>query len=198
MSRPTHGYCSNCNEDSAINAANECLWCGSPTEQRTKRPAQTEQMGSRYTEPQLRVLHQAHERGESVSQLARKTYERVGYGSAGAASYAIRREWKRMGLPVRDPIAATVLASTKHGLAPKHRPQIGYSAYKRRVHRDQPDRPPCAGVRENYPRKGEPCGKPAMHDSEFCWNHDPARRDEAVVYLAQGRRRHLEEMLSAA
>lgn len=189
--RPTHGYCPECREDSAIGFDGSCLWCGGPTQQRSRvkrggwqRP---DLRGAKYTEDQLRVLHLAHERGESINALAKQTYERVGYKSHGSAASAICREWKRMGLRARDRIEATVRASTKHGLSPKHGPRPGYAAYKRRVLRGEADQPDCIGVRSQPPRKGEPCGRPSMVGSDFCFNHDPDNRDEIEAILVDAR-----------
>lgn len=187
MTSETHRWCGNCREDSAINHSGACLWCGGPTEQRRKRGGwkRPDLRGSRYTKDQLRVLRLAYERGESINSLAKQTFEVVGYTSHASASRAISREWKRMGLEIRDQATATVQAHIKHGLARKHEPNIGYSAYKRRELRGEPDRPRCKGVRARYPRQGEQCRRPAMRGSEFCSSHDPNRRAEVKEFLAR-------------
>jgi hypothetical protein len=200
--RPTHGWCSGCKEESAIDNAGTCLWCGGPTEQRRKRGGwkRPDLAGSRYTEDQLRALHLVHIRGEqSINSLAKQTFERVGYKSHHTAAVAISRQWKRLGLKARDRIEATVKASTKHGLAPKHGPRPGYNTYKRRVLRGQEDQPPCGGVRTQPPRKGEPCDARAMHGSEFCFAHDPERREEVEQILVDARlKQYRDEMVPMA
>ena len=201
--RPTHGYCPSCREDSAIGFDETCLWCGGPTEQRDvkkrggwRRP---DIAGSRYTEPQLRALHLMHTKGASINNLAKQSYEKVGYRTHASAAVAISREWKRMGLPVRDRIEQVRKTCTTHGLAPKHGPRPGYGPYKRKVLRGQEDQPACAGVRTQHPRKGEPCDRPAMYGSEYCFVHDPALHDEVVEIAAKMRERQPEvEMVPLA
>jgi hypothetical protein len=191
--RPTHGWCPTCKEDSAIDAAGNCLWCGGPTQQRQQRNRggwkRPDLAGSRYTEPQLRALHLAHMRGESLNSLAKQTHQVVGYKTYGSAAAAISRDWKRMGLCARDRVEASVKASTKHGLAPKHGSRPGYGTYKRRVLRGEADRPRCKGIRTQPPRKGEPCESPAMQGSEYCFGHDPERRAEVEQILVDARLR---------
>lgn len=190
--RETHRYCPACKESSAVDGDLLCLWCGGPTEAEQpkrrrrggwKRPGRT----SLYSEAQLRALHVFHTReGLSINELAKRTFAATGYKTHGSAASAISKQWKSLGLPARDRIAATVAASTRHGMAPKHGPRPGYGTYKRRVLRSEADQPLCQGVRQNHPRKGEPCGRPATKGSRFCPQHDPE--------LAVRRRIHLERV----
>jgi hypothetical protein len=178
VTRPTHGWCPSCKEHSAIDPDRNCLWCGGSTEERAKRGGwkRPDKQGSRYTEAQLRALHIFHEReGLSVNELGRRTYRVAGYKTHTSAACAISRDWKRMGLPVRDRIEQVKKTCTVHGLAPKHGPRPGYGTYKRRVVRGDDDQPPCEGVRQHSPRKGDPCGRPSMKGSRFCPQHDPDR-----------------------
>lgn len=186
--RPTHGYCPECREDSAIDAGRRCLWCGGPTEQRERRGGwkRPDLRGSKYTEPQLRALHVFHMRdGLSVNELARRTHEAAGYRSPGSAHSAISRGWKRLGLKPRDRIEQVRKTCTKHGLAPKHGRRPGYGTYKRRVVRGEADQPMCEGIRQNPPRKGDPCQRPAMKGSRFCSQHDPERAGARIAHLDQ-------------
>lgn len=186
--RPTHAYCPACKQDSALDHEQRCLWCGGPTEQRRKRGGwkRPDLRGSKFTADQLRVLHVMHMRGASANSLAAQVYERVGYISKGSALTAMLREWKRMGLKSRDRIEATVKASTKHGLAPKHGPRPGYARYKRVILHGNEDRQ-CAGVRQQAPRKGEPCNKPPLAGSDFCFAHDPEWAEWRDLHLANAR-----------
>lgn len=143
--------------------------------------------GSRYTEPQLRALHLAHVRGQSLNALGKQTHRKVGYKSAGSAAMAMSREFKRMGLPITERVDQVRKTCTVHGLAPKHGPRPGYKRFKR-THGIEPGyRPTCAALRSTHPRKGDPCDRPAMHGSEFCYQHDPARQAEQREQLARMR-----------
>ena len=188
--RLTHGYCDACRQDSAIDARGRCLWCDGPTRQRAKRGGwkRPNLRGSRYSDAQLRALHVAHLRGQSLNALAEQTYEAVGYGSQGSAVSAISREWKRRGLRALDRIESTVRASTKHGRAPREgRDNAAY----RRWFKAQNDRyqPLCVGVKRQAPRKGEPCQRPAIEDSDYCQSHDPSRELARQAHLVRVRAR---------
>lgn len=197
--RPTHAYCPECKEESAITPAGSCLWCGGPTEQRErpkrggwKRP---DLRGSRYTEAQLRSLHVAHMRGASMNSLAKQTYEKVGYASPSSAQNAISREWRRLGLPARDRIEQTVLSSTKHGRKRRSNSNADERAYRRWLAKQRgwralqgPGQEQCEGIRTQPPREGERCERPSQEGSRFCLGHDPERRAEVLTHLVEGRR----------
>jgi hypothetical protein len=98
--------------------------------------------------------------------------------------------FKRYGLPVRGRIEATILASTTNGLSPRDRRE----RYRRR--RDaslrvsgeiRPLQPLCKGHRIQYPRKGEPCSRPALYGSEYCKAHDPQHRAEVLAIVERAR-----------
>ncbi len=184
--RPTHAYCPACKEESAIDNRGRCLWCDGPTREKKKRGGWKRpdlRARSKLTDPMLRLLYKLHiEEGRSINSLAKEVYARVGYGSHHAAASRISKGWKRLGLEARDRIEQVQLTCTIHGLAPKHGSRPGYGTYKRRLHR--PDRPLCAALKKQPPRKGEPCQRPAMEDSHFCASHDPARAAVRDQHLA--------------
>jgi len=205
--RPTHAFCPVCGEESAIDAERRCLWCRGETVERRRRGGWTrpDLRGSRYTEAQLRALHLAHMRGSSIRSLAKRTYRKAGYRSFRSAELAIGREWRRLGLAARDRIEQVVISSTKHGRAPRRRTSVEDSYYRRWLRERRgwrairgPGRPRCKGRRLSYPRKGEPCLRPAMEGSEYCAQHDPARREERLVHMAAMRERAGKEREAAA
>lgn len=208
--RPTHGYCPACAEESAIDGWSRCLWCGGATEQRPKRKKRggwrrPDLAGSKYTEPQLRALHVAHMRGASINSLAKQTYEKVGYTSHSSAQNAISREWRRLGLPARDRIEQTVISSTKHGRKRRSNSNADERAYRRWLAKQRgwraqqgPGQPQCAGVRSQPPRVGERCQRPAMEDSGYCLQHDPAERERVEQIVGRARARQEREPLPAA
>jgi hypothetical protein len=145
----------------------------------------------------LRALHLAHQRGASINSLAKQTFDKVGYKKHHGAAVAISREWKRMGLKARDRIEATVKASTKHGRGARDRDEGAYRRWFKETHGLY--RPTCKGVRAQPPRKGDPCDAPAQEGPEYCFAHDPARRQEVEQILASARLRQArDEMVPMA
>lgn len=189
----THAYCDACREEVPVGEEDECLWCLGPTrdEYRKRKPAKKSDRRrrpkGRISHEQLRLLHRIHiEKGRSINSLAEELWEQFGYASKRSCASAIGRGFKQLGLKARDRIEATVAASTKHGMAPKHGPRPGYGFYKRRVLHGIPDQPGCAGTLTQGAVRGERCSRPAMHGSEFCSSHDPT--------LAAQREAHLREV----
>jgi hypothetical protein len=148
----------------------------------------------RMTDAQVRAAHVLYQRkGLSLRQLGRALYEQLGYGSAASCANALSDAFLQLGLPTRDRVAASVAASTKHGLAtraarassdPRH---LALRRAQRRARGETLDRPRCAGVRLRYPRKGEPCGRLAQAGSDFCLQHDPTRREDVVAAIEHAR-----------
>jgi hypothetical protein len=194
-SRPTHGWCPSCREYSAIDAAERCLWCGGRTEQRRRKGGwkRPDLAGSRYSEAQLRALHVFHTRDRiSINELARRTFEQVGYKTHGAAATAIGREWKRLGLKSRDRIEQTVISSTKHGRKRRRQTKAEQNAYRRWLSKQRgwkaikgAGQPTCEGVKEHGTRKGDPCERPAKENSRFCPAHDPETSASRRAHLDQ-------------
>lgn len=103
--------------------------------------------------------------------------------------------WQRLNLQARDRIEMTVLKSTKHGRAGREQQREGgpaYAKYRREQKRKNGETHGrrCEGLRVQYPRKGQPCSRSALDDSEFCHSHDPRYDAERVA--------HLERMRAAA
>lgn len=178
-------WCSSCSEQVSTDADGACLWCGGSTGEK-RRPGRP-RTGSRYTDAQIRVLYKAHiERGLSLNALGKLTHERVGYSNGQSAAMAISRELKLRGLEVRDRIEQVKRTCTVHGMAPKHGPRPGYNRMKK-LAQGWEERPRCAGHRTQYPRKGDPCERPAMEGSRFCYQHDPAKKEARDAHLAKMR-----------
>lgn len=190
MSRPTHGWCPACKEDSAIDAEGRCLWCeGDTLLHRPKKRGGGKPAGKwgKLTDPQLRLLNQLHhDQGLSQRELGRRIYQRVGFATAKSAAMAIGSGWKRLGLTARDRGAATAKANTdRRGEgSPGTADRAVYKVFLRERNGGYRR---CAGVRQQYPRKGAPCSRYAMAGSDYCLQHDPARRDEIVQRAAEAR-----------
>lgn len=139
------------------------------------------------SEPQIRACHALYMRGLSIRRVAERIWSRTQYSSVRSCANGLHHHFTRLGLPRRERIEVVVMASRTHGLAPKHGPRTGYGPYKRRVLDGQDDQPLCAGVRTQYPRKGQPCQLRAMFGSEYCHRHDPALAPERGAHLARMR-----------
>lgn len=183
----TLAWCPTCREWAASDPGWPCAWCDTRLEQRRggwKRP----DLIGRISERAARAIHAKYQTGISARTLGRELYQVLGYKNPRTCEMQIGVAFKRYGLPVRDRIEATRLASTTNGLSPRD----WRERYRRRreaglgIHME-PLQPRCKAVRVCYPRKGEPCRKPAMRGSDYCISHDPARRDAVVANLERAR-----------
>jgi hypothetical protein len=149
----------------------------------------------RLTEAQVRVLHRLYvDEQVSCRALGARVWQRAGYRSANSAAVAIDKAFRELGLPLRTQPEALVLRNTRHGRATRELRAAGGDAgpdgYRQWLRREQGAyRPRCAGVRTQYPAKGEPCQRPAMVGSDYCFGHDPARAEEREANLARMRGR---------
>ena len=203
----THAYCDHCAEEVPINSMTEtCLWCDGPTREfrarRNKAVKPTDRRTLRESKlgnDRLRLLHRIHiEKGMSINQLAAQLYEKHGYASKSSCATAIGNGFKRLDLKARDRVEATVAASTKHGMAPKHGPRPGYNTYRRRVLNGQPDQPRCEGTVRQGKAKGERCQRPAIFGSTFCQAHEPSREEARVLHLAAMREKRTIDLIPLA
>ena len=170
-------YCPACRERTGLTERGVCAWCDTPLTAK-RGGGRPPGAGCRFTDEQLRALHVAHLRGQSINELAKQVFEQVGYASYGSCATSISAAWKRLGLDARDRIEMTVLKSTKHGRAGRaqqreHGPD--YARYRREQKRKNGETHGrrCDALRKHAPRKGQPCSGSALNDSDFCYQHDP-------------------------
>lgn len=206
MSR--EAWCPTCDEWTSPVDSGRCLWCDGELDtsrrRRSGRKPGRKPGSGRLTDQQLRVLHLAHVRQQaSINQLAKQIHERIGYRSHHSAAVAISAGWKRLGLPARDRIEATRLASTTHGHGARDRDEQAYRRFlaAQRGWRalQGPGQPQCKAVKTQPPGVGQRCQRPAVTGSEFCQSHDPTRAAKREATLARMRARQpREEMLPMA
>lgn len=169
--------------------------CGEqPTERAwtyRNRPGKPIGVHGRMTSEQIRAAHLLHVReGVSIRELGRLLWERFGYASAKACANSLSKSFRLHGLAARDRVEATVMASTVHGLATREAKRAytpEFAAHRNAQRRA--DAPPCAGVRTQYPRKGEPCQNRAMIGSIYCRQHEPSLDEERRRMLEIARQR---------
>lgn len=186
----TSRWCPTCACQTDPGPDGACLFCDTQTlAAKPRRPGRPAGKYGYLTDAQVRACHALYEQGLSVRQVAERIHPHTRYRSVRSCAEALHKHFRRLGLPLRERIEATVMASTKHGMAPKHGPRPGYGTYRRRVLAGRPDQPLCKGVRTQYPRRGQPCRRPAMYGSDYCVSHDPAREAERLAQTAAMRSR---------
>jgi len=185
--RIDQSWCPSCKEWTVLDAGWPCAWCDTILVKRKggwKRP----DIHGRISESAARAIHAKYETGTSARTLGRELYRVLGYKSAHGCETAIGAAFHRYGLPVRDRIAATVLASTTKGLSPRD----WHERRRRRLEagltlKGQERQAVCEGVKLQSPGKGKRCSRPAVYGSRFCYVHDPERRAEVIAITARMR-----------
>lgn len=153
---------------------------------RPPKPAKRRGSPRRLSDEQVAEAYRRYrEEGISAHALAKELWREAGYSGPGSCETALGKAFREAGYEVRERIEATRLASTKHGMAPKHGPRPGYGTYKRRVLRGQEDRPLCQGKKATAPGKGKPCERRASAGSEYCPGHDPEKQAKRRAHLAR-------------
>lgn len=196
--RPDSGYCSKCAQVSLLTRAGLCAWCDHPVAPRSKatQPAERPKAGRNANRgyPVLMgedVMEEAriiYATGASLNAVARELLSRTGYASEKSLAVALGQQFRHRGWPVRGRIEQVVMDSTVHGLSRRGNVSPAYRAAGRR-RRGEVRGVMCAGVRQNYPGKNEPCKRAALAGSHFCYQHDPARREEIAEHLRNARAR---------
>lgn len=189
MTPSAYAWCPTCAEQVTPMPSGKCVWCDTPTAERAplKRGKPFGVYGY-LTDAQVRAVHRLYEQGLSLRACAKRIYPRTRYASEKACANALHGHFVRLGLPRRERIEATVLASTVHGMArrasrdPEHQRRM-------RVRRGEIADRKCSGLKLTYPDKGRPCRRPALAGSDYCLGHDPARRSEVAGRLAEARTR---------
>jgi len=84
-------YCRTCKEETSLHEKGVCPWCDTPLTEKTGRRGG-------FTDDQLRVLRALHDRGYTVTRIAKANYEAWGYASAASCQRVIYVGWKRLGI----------------------------------------------------------------------------------------------------
>lgn len=146
--------------------------------------------GSPLQPAHLRVLHRIYVEQElGTFRLADLVWEKLGYASRASCANAIYSGFVALGLPMRSQSEGTALKNFKHGRRRRALGETGpaVQAYRRWLKEQRGAyRPQCQGVKSQPPRKGKPCERRAMAESDYCYSHDPS--------LAAERRVHIERM----
>lgn len=185
---PAAGWCPTCRDDATPDKDGACMWCETPLTTRPTRPGKPAGVYGYLTDTQLRACHALYERGVSIRRVAEHVHPRTRYATVKSCANALHDGWVRLGLPTRDRVTAVRLASTTHGLAPRGNVDPAHR-HALRVRRGDVQDQPCEAVRVQYPRKGEPCRRPALLGERFCHAHHPDRRATRDAQLQRMRAR---------
>lgn len=168
-------------------ADGRCLWCDTQTgaSERAEVPPRAVSRPRKISEEVLQEARQLYASGLSFRAVARQVVDRTEYANANVCATMLGSIFKTRGWPRRDQRQATADANWKHGNMVGGRRAPGYRKPCEVARR----RPLCAGVRLQYPRKGEPCQVAAMRGSEFCQAHDPERRHQVLEHVRAMRER---------
>lgn len=140
------------------------------------------------TDAQLRACHALYQQGHSTRTVAQHILPRTRYTTVASCAMALHDGWRRLGLPTRTRAEANRLRCTTHGLSPRGNPDLEHRR-RLKVARGAIQDTPCAGVRTQPPRKGEPCRRPALRGEEYCHAHHPDRQAALHEHLALVRAR---------
>jgi hypothetical protein len=139
-----------------------------PVRQRRRR------RDARLTDPQIRAIYKLHRYGGlSLRHISLQLWERCGYTSWQSCYQAIRKGLYRDMRYPREPVAATKLAVTKHGLLAAENGDSKVYWHKWRRANGIGIQPRCKATTT---RRNLPCQCKALMGSNFCGAHDPLRR----------------------
>lgn len=186
-------WCPTCRDWSVGDVGERCGWCDTTIVRRRggwKRPDMTGRIG----EAAARAIHAKYQTGVSANQLGKQLFAVLGYKTPNSCAIAIGDAFRRHRLPIRGHAEATRLASTRNGLSPRddaerRRRRIAAGLVGSGERAMQPRQPRCAGVKQQYPRKGERCANPAAVGSDYCPNHDPRHRARTLHIIERARAR---------
>ena len=181
----TFAWCPACEQAVTEFDNGRCPWCDGPIRTRRGKPVG---VWGKLSDDQLRLLHKLHMEGASMRELGRRIYRQVGYASAKAAAVSISHGWRRLGLAARAQGEATRQSNVERR-APASPGTADRKAYKRWRRARNGGLRRCMGVRLTAPRKGHACQHYAAPGSDYCWQHEPARRDEVHEQMAALRAR---------
>lgn len=189
-----HAWCPTCAQEAMPDARGRCVWCDTtiadlapPSPARVIAPPRGvfPMLADELLEEARRLYYLER---RSLRAVARELHPRTAYSSPNSLLMGLIAQFDAQRWPRRDRIAECVAASTKHGLARRGAKDPALRAKQRRD-RGEVRGVMCAGVRTGYPRKGAPCGRPALAGGDYCAAHDPARRREILEALMAARTR---------
>jgi hypothetical protein len=182
------GYCPTCRTRSLLSYSGKCVWCDTVVVVREK-PRKKKANAGIPVLMQDEVLEDArriYETGRSLRSIAAELLPRTDYASVRSLAAALSQQFRHRGWPVRGRIEQVVITRTKHGHLRRGMRNPAYIRAQR-IARGEIANRPCQGVRLRYPNKGEPCSRPALTGSDYCYQHAPETREKVVAICAQMR-----------
>ena len=188
--------------------AHTCRTCS--TKRRAGRklgPRRTQKPPRSITEELLLEARRLYATGLSLRQIAAQIHDQTSYKSVASCAEGLYSLFKTRGWKLRPQAEVTRARNFKHGRKSRRRTPEQEQAYRRWLASQRgwktihgPGRPTCIGTRRQHPRKGEPCTRPALEDSEYCYSHDPRYEADrqAVTARMRAKARYREPVVPAA
>lgn len=174
-------YCFTCQADTLLTQKGACSWCEDKIANRPPRARYG--IGSHSyigSEEFYQAAYKRYQTVRSIRGVAAEVWQQMGYASINSCANSLHEAWHARGWPM----FSKSYANTIHGKSRRdHKDQAHRHAL--RVARGEIRGVKCAGVRKQYPRKGEPCSLYALTGSSYCRHHDPAREHERHTHLAR-------------
>lgn len=179
-------YCFGCGADTIVSPRGQCSWC----EEQIMQPPRHK---SRYvighksyigTEEFYAECYQQYLEERSLRRVAIRVWKQAGYSSLKSCHNSLWEAFRARGWM----LYTRSYTRTVHGLARRGRVDEAHKRRKR-IERGEVHGVLCQAERRNHPRRGEPCGRPAMFGEEYCHAHHPKHEQWRRDHLAQIRRR---------
>lgn len=137
------------------------------------------------TEELLEEARALYISGLSLRQVAARVIDRTTYSSEASCANSLYSIFRRRGWKLRPQRAVTAARNYRHGQGGRDRDEGAYRRFLREQGRGYHGayRPKCAGVRTQYPRKGQPCQRPATEGSAYCPAHDPVKAAARTAHM---------------
>lgn len=182
-------WCPTCQDHALTSDTGLCVWCDTPiatphddTPVRVIQPKRGNLVAltSRQLTEARRLYYQEL---MSLNQAAKTLLPATRYVSHTSLAQTLSHQFKLHGWPVRGRVEETVRVSTIHGLSPRSGKDPAH-VRALKVARGTVRDVMCAAVRTQYPRKGQPCQRPALAGGDYCHAHDPKRAAARAAHLA--------------
>lgn len=198
LRRPGGVYCPHCRDHTTVADDGRCLFCDqtvlSGSTLNTKRGPAARNITPRV----LRDAYELYLDGLSLRRVAAAIWPRTTYANERTLAVQLSEQWRQLGWPLRDRVAATIGAHYIHGRARRASRDAAYH-HDIRVASGEIQDLQCAAIKTRYGKgRGEQCQSHALKGGTYCHAHEPARRDQRNAQLADMRTRSPRRARSAS
>jgi len=180
-------FCFGCADQTIITPRGQCSWCD---EQIMQVPQHKSRRGTGHqsyigNEAFYEACYARYIEVRSLRSVARDVWEDAGYTSLKSCHNTLWEAFRVRGWM----LYTRSYTRTKHGLARREHANAEWR-HAQRVQRGEIRGVACQATRTQYPRKGQPCGRPALDGESYCHAHHPKYRAWRVEHLARIRHPH--------